>query len=209
MADEKESAPRARPFTPPLPPYRGAATVARPPINVLTPPEVRRGALFIGTRAPSKPVESASAAIADIAEFAPQAQPSAPDAALTAREPRQALLDTEAAADAAPQAAAGSAPSETESPRAEAIAATEAMPWLFADPRTADRRPTPAAPMAVMSNSVAHAAASAPQAVAELLESLALRVRAGDIDVASLDPSIGEAATLAGVLAVLLRHRPG
>src|SRR5690242_11599106 len=128
MADEKDSAPRARPFTPPLPPFRGPAAAARPAINPLTPPEGRRGSLFIGTRTPSKSAPSESEAV-DIAQLAPEPV-------------------VEQSAPASEAGALGSAGTPSaEAGRSEAVAATEAMPWLFADPATADRRPTPGAPL--------------------------------------------------------------
>lgn len=229
MADEKDSAPRARPFTPPLPPFRGPATAARPPVTPLTPPESRRGSLFIGTRTPSKSAEPQPDAI-DIAQLAPEqdaagnAAPAPADEALGSREQ----------------------PAGADPARSEAVAATEAMPWLFADPSTADRRPTPGVPLAVVSNSIVAGddaePAEAAQAlsglpffdesgaehrpeeqpplprlsgkmhridfdVAGVLESVAARVRAGEIDVGTVDPGAGEAAALASVLAALLRQR--
>ena len=229
MADEKDSAPRARPFTPPLPPFRGPATAARPPINPLTPPESRRGSLFIGTRTPSKAAEPQSDAI-DIAQLAPEPEVSAPVAPAPSVE------------------ALGSAeqPAGVEPARSEAVAATEAMPWLFADPSTADRRPTPGVPLPIVPNAVApgddaepaeaaqalsglpffdesgaeHKPESQPELprlsgkmhridfdVAGVLESVAARVRAGEIDVGTVDPGAGDAAALASVLAALLRQR--
>jgi hypothetical protein len=229
MADEKDSAPRARPFTPPLPPFRGQATAARPPINPLTPPESRRSALFIGTRTPSKSAEPQPDAI-DIAQLAPEPEVS------HAAAPAPALE-----ALGSPAQPAGGEPT-----RSEAVAATEAMPWLFADPSTADRRPTPGAPLSIVPNTIAHGddaePAEAAQAlsglpffdesgaehkpepqpqlprlsgkmhridfdVAGVLESVAARVRAGEIDVGTVDPGAGEAAALASVLAALLRQR--
>ena len=227
MADEKDSAPRARPFTPPLPPFRGPAAAARAPVTPLTPPEGRRGSLFIGTRTPSKSAEPQPDAI-DIAQLAPE-----PVAA------------SRATIDAAPAPVAGALGS-AEPARSEAVAATEAMPWLFADPSTADRRPTPGIPLSVITNSIvagddaapeeaaqalsglpyidqsgeAHSPEVAPTLprlsgkmhridfdVASVLESVAARVRAGDIDVGPVEPGTGEAAALASVLAALLRQR--
>lgn len=229
MADEKDSAPRPRPFTPPLPPFRGPATAARAPLNPLTPPESRRGSLFIGTRTPSKSAEPQPDAI-DIAQLAPEPE-------VAAHAPSAPAIE----ALGSPAQPAGA-----ESARSEAVAATEAMPWLFADPATADRRPTPGAPLPVISNAIAagddaepgeaaqalsglpffdesgaeHEPESPPQLprlsgkmhridfdVATVLESVAARVRSGDIDVGSVDPGAGEAAALASVLAALLRQR--
>ena len=227
MADEKDSAPRARPFTPPLPPFRGPATAARPANNPLTPPEGRRGSLFIGTRTPSKSAEPQADAV-DIARLAP-----GPNAAASPAPAEEALGSAEEARQ--PEAA-----------RSEAVAATEAMPWLFADPRTADRAHTPGAPIPVITNAVGSGEDAAPEEaaqalsglpffdqsgeehranaqprvprlsgkmhridfdVAAVLESLAARVRAGDIDVGTIDPAAGDAAALASVLAALLRQR--
>lgn len=222
MADEKDSAPRARPFTPPLPPFRGPATAARPPVNQLTPPEGKRGSLFIGTRAPSKAVVEPQPETIDI-----------PPVAVIPETPASAPL------------AASSG--DVESPRTEAIAATEAMPWLFADPATADRRPTPVAPLAGIATSLVpsgddpapeeaaqalaglpfidesgaeHEAQLRPAVsrssgkvyrvefdVAAVLESVAARIRAGAIEVRDVDPDAGDAAALATVLAALLRQR--
>lgn len=225
MADEKDSAPRARPFTPPLPPFRGPASGGRPPVSPLTPPEAKRGALFVGTRSPSKVAVEPQAEPIDIAQLVGEA----------------AVPET--AAPATVEAMSG----ELESPRAEAIAATEAMPWLFADPATADRRPTPVAPLAgIASSLMPHGEVAAPEEaaqalsglpfidesgaqheaqlhppvlrpsgkvhrvdfdVATVLESVAARVRAGALDVRDVDPAAGEAAALATVLAALLRQR--
>jgi hypothetical protein len=137
-------------------------------------------------------------------------------------------------------------PASAENARSEAVAATEAMPWLFADPQTADRLHTPGAPIPVITNAIgsgedaapeeaaqalsglpffdesgeAHKAEAQPHAsrlsgkmhridfdAAALLESVAARVRSGDIDVGPVDPAAGEAAALASVLAALLRQR--
>ena len=229
MADEKDSAPRARPFTPPLPPFRGPASAARASINPLTPPEGRRGSLFIGTRTPSKSAVPQPDAI-DIAQLAP-----AP-----AVEPPLPVPET------APLGSAGAGDGNPEPPRSEAVAATEAMPWLFADPATADRRPTPGVPLSVITNAITAGDEAAPEEAAQalsglpyfdqsgeahkpepeprlprlsgrmhrvefdaagVLESIAARVRSGDIDVGPLDPAAGEAAALATVLAALLRQR--
>ena len=231
MADEKDSAPRARPFTPPLPPFRGPAAAARPPINPLTTPEGRRGSLFIGTRTPSKSAAPQADAI-DIAQLAPEpvAQPV-----------------TEQVAPAPHTEALGTAEvASTEPARSEAVAATEAMPWLFADPATADRRPTPGVPLSVITNTIPAGDEAAPEEAAQalsglpyfdqsgeahkpepepqlprlsgrmhriefdaagVLESIAARVRSGDIDVGPLDPGASDAAALATILAALLRQR--
>lgn len=222
MADEKDSAPRARPFTPPLPPFRGPAAAPRPPVNPLTPPEARRGSLFIGTRSPS---QTAAAPVAEPLDIA--------------------LLAPEPSAAPAPEGASQLPPlGESDSTRAEAIAATEAMPWLFADPAAPVRQPTPIAPLPTIDpaqtvrgedaapEEAAQALSGLPffdesgaehQAapnvrlsgkmhrvdfdVAGVLESIASRVRAGEIDISQVDPAAGEAATLATVLAALLRQR--
>lgn len=227
MADEKDSAPRARPFTPPLPPFRGPTAAARPPINPLTPPEGRRGSLFIGTRTPSKSAAPQPEAI-DIAQLAPE-----PVAAQLIPAPEAGALGRPAIASVEPA-------------RSEAVAATEAMPWLFADPATADRRPTPGVPLSVITNAIAVGDEAAPEEAAQalsglpyfdqsgephkpepepplprlsgrmhriefdaagVLESIAARVRSGDIDVGPLDPGAGDAAALATILAALLRQR--
>jgi len=189
--------------------------------------------LFIGTRTPSKSTGAQAEAIG-IAQLAP--------------EPAVAGAGAVAAAPAPVAAALGSAEPSVgaDAARSEAVAATEAMPWLFADPTTADRRPTPGIPLSVITNSIvagddagpeeaaqalsglpyiddsgeAHAPGNAPTLprlsgkvhridfdVAGMLESIAARVRAGDIDVGAVDPGAGEAAALASVLAALLRQR--
>ena len=231
MSDERDSAPRTRPFTPPLPPFRGPTTAARAPLNPLTPPETKRGALFIGTRAPSKPA-AADSELPDVALLAPEHDQ------LRSLEPAASTAVAEPYVPAAP---------EPEDTRAEAIAATEAMPWLFADPRTADAKHTPPAPLAGIVNGhmpdgdVAapeeaaqalsglpyidqtgeeHQPETAPALarpsgrmhridfdVASVLERIADKVRGGELDVGSLEPTVGDAAVLASVLAALLRQR--
>ena len=225
MADEKDSAPRARPFTPPLPPFRGQASVARSPASSLTPPEARRGSLVIGTRAAPKASVEPEAGIVEIARLTID----------------PAVAETAAAMPSQP------APADADSPRAQAIAATEAMPWLFTDPATADRRPTPVAPLAGIAGALIpsaddaapeeaaqalaglpfidqsgaaheaqlHPAVARPSGkmhrvgfdAAAVLESVAARVRAGALDVRDVDPAAGEAAALATVLAAMLRAR--
>jgi hypothetical protein len=184
--------------------------------------------LFIGTRAPSKTARIDADPV-DVALLAPDAD-----------EP---LLESASVpeAEAPPVAAIG-----PDASRAQAIAATEAMPWLFADPRTADAKHTPPEPLAgivdshLPSGDVAapeeaaqalsglpyidqtgeeHRPEPAPRPrasgrmhridfdVAGVLEGIAERVRAGEIDVGSVDPAAGEAAALASVLAALLRQR--
>jgi hypothetical protein len=199
----------------------------------LTPPEGRRGALFIGTRAPSKSPPPPD--VIDIAQLAPEREATQPVPA--------PLPETLGRPEALGRVEVGNS---FEPERTEAVAATEAMPWLFADPSTADRRPTPGAPIAVVTNAVASGAEAEPADaehalsglayfdrsgeehkpgaqlqpprpsasanridadVASILESVAARVRTGDIDVGRLDPSAGEAAALASVLAALLLQR--
>ena len=239
MPDEKDSAPRARPFTPPLPPYRGPAPAARAPINPLTPPESKRGALFVGTRTPSKPAAPEQTPV-DIAALAPDPVPNAAPAELGGT-PATAL---------ASQFAEQSPPSSQEggSARGQAIAAAEAMPWLFADPQCADApQPHPEPLPGILGSHIPPGDDAAPEEAAQalsglpyidqtgeehqaetvpatprlsgkmhridfdvagILEGLAARIRAGDIDVGSVDAGAGEAAALASVLAALLHHRP-
>jgi hypothetical protein len=221
MADEKDSAPKARPFTPPLPPFRGPAQAPRPSASPLTPPEGRRGSLFIGTRAPSASAAASAPEAIDIALLAPE--PSAP----TPREADSQLPPL----------------GNTESPRAEAIAATATMPWLFNDPAAPVGQPKPIAPLpTIESAQTVRGEDAAPEEAAQalsglpffdqsgaehqgapnvrlsgkmhridfdvagVLESIASRVRAGEIDISQVDPAAGEAATLATVLAELLRQ---
>ena len=231
MADEKDSAPKARPFTPPLPPFRGPAAAARTPLNPLTPPESKRGSLFVGTRTPSKAA----------AEPQAETQPAADTIDISQLAPETAV------SYASTPVAVAAPPVLPESPRAEAIAATDAMPWLFADPATADRRPTPVAPLAGIATSLVPSAVdAAPEEaaqalsglpfidesgaeheaqllpsvarpsgkvhriafdVATVLESIAARIRAGALDVRDVDPAAGDAAALATVLAAMLRQR--
>jgi hypothetical protein len=229
MSDEKDSAPRTRPFAPPLPPFRGPAA-ARAPLTPLTPPESRRGALFIGTRAPAKTAPTEAEPV-DVMTLAPDEHSSAVD-----------LPPAPAAVEAPPPSVPDSGDS-----RAEAVAATEAMPWLFTDPRTADAKHTPPEPLAGIVNGhmpegdvadpeeASHALSGLPYIdqsgeehqpevapvlsrpsgrmhrvdfdVAGILERIAERVRAGEIDVGLVDPTAGDAAALATVLAALLRQR--
>ena len=195
MADERDSAPRARPFTPPLPPFRGAASAPRRVGNPLTPPDAKRGALFVGTRPPSKPVPDIAATDVDIAELAPAAGTAADSIP-------QSGLDSAAAAGEPATTAVGS---EVSVERADVIAATEAMPWLFADPGASE--PVAATPVGTDPIAALGVEQHAELDVAGVIESIAARVRAGDVDVAGLDPSLGEAAVLATVLAALLRPR--
>jgi hypothetical protein len=163
--------------------------------------------------------------VMDIGQFAPEARDHEP-AAVTPVE---------------------ASPKGADSSRAEAIAATETMPWLFADPATADRRPTPVAPLAGIATSLVPSAAdAAPEEaaqalsglpfidesgaeheaqarpavmrpsgkvhrvgfdVATVLESVAAQIRAGNLEVPDVDPTAGDAAALATVLAALLRQR--
>jgi hypothetical protein len=231
MSDERDSAPRTRPFTPPLPPFRGPSTAARAPLNPLTPPETKRGALFIGTRAPSKAVA---------------AEPELLDVALLAPEHHESSV-IQAASTTSLDEPQRPATVEAEDSRAEAIAATEAMPWLFADPRTADAKHTPPLPLAgIVSSHMPEGDVAAPEEaaqalsglpyidqtgeehqpdpapvvsrpsgrmhridfdVASVLDRIADQVRGGAIDVGPLDATIGDAAVLASVLAALLKQR--
>lgn len=241
MPDEKDSAPRVRPFTPPLPPFRGPAPAARPPINSLTPREAKRGALFVGTRTPSKPVASEEALV-DVAMLAPGPVPNAWPVAEAGIAPPDGLAS--GFATAAPEAEQG----PSASARVQAIEATEAMPWLFADPQSADvPHPHPEPLPGIVGSHIpagddaapeeaaqalsgipyidqtgeehqAEAVAAMPRLsgkmhridfdVAGILEGIAARVRAGDIDVGHVDAGAGEAAALASVLAALLHQRP-
>lgn len=239
MADERDSAPRARPFTPPLPPFRGPATASRPPVTPLTPPEVKRGSLFVGTRPSSKPAPEPAAealpAVVEIETLAPEVASAPP-----AERPGTIYVPTDAAASVAAPSA------QPETARAEAIAATEAMPWLFADPGASrpvgdggdvdaalDTVAVPgeeAAPEEAAhalsglpyfdQSGAAHRAEEVPDAkrssgkvhridfdAAGVFDSIAARLRSGEIDAANIDPAGGEAAVVATVLATLLRQR--
>lgn len=196
MADERDSAPRARPFTPPLPPFRGAASAPRRVGNPLTPPDAKRGALFVGTRPPSKPVADVPPTVVEIAELAPTVAGTATDStAPSGEDPAAALGETAIAA----------VESEADSERADVIAASEAMPWLFEDPgasQPVDATPSDAVPIASLGGEQ-----RADVDVAGVLESIAARVRAGHVDVGGIDSTLSEAAVLATVLAALLRPR--
>ena len=243
MADDKERAPRARPFTPPLPPFRGPTTASRPPVSALRPPDAKRGSLFVGTRVPSKSVVPPPEVVS-ISALAPAAAgPSVdlaglPDVVPNAPDVHHAI------APAAVQEAAE--PAAIDSPRAEAIAATEAMPWLFADPgaskpvggppaddaaatTTGDERAVPTEPeleaalsgLPYFDGSGASRradpignpeSASNPEVrlnsdVAGVFESIAAKIRRGEVDASNVDPASGEAAILATVLATLLRKQ--
>ena len=196
MADERDSAPRARPFTPPLPPFRGAASAPRRAGNPLTPPDAKRGALFVGTRPPSKPVAAVPPTVVEIAELAPTVAGTATDpTAQSGADPAAALGETAIAAVV----------SEADAERADVIAATEAMPWLFAAPgasQPVDATPSDAVPVAALGEE-----RRAGIDVAGVLESIAARVRAGQVDVGGVDPTLSDAAVLAMVLAALLGPR--
>ena len=194
MADERDSAPRARPFTPPLPPFRGAASAPRLVGNPLTPPDAKRGALFVGTRPPSKPVADVPPTVVEIAELAPTVAGRATDPAAQSGADRAAGLGETSIAAA-----------EADAERADVIAATEAMPWLFADPGAShlvDATPSDAVPPAALGEQE-----RADVDAAGVLESIAARVRAGDVEVGGIDPTLSDAAVLATVLAALLRPR--
>lgn len=196
MADKRESAPRARPFTPPLPPFRGAASAPRRVGNPLTPPDAKRGALFVGTRPPSKPVADVPPTVVEIGELAPSVAGTA-----TGPNPRSSADPAAAVRETAIAAVV----SEADAERADVIAATEAMPWLFADPgasQPVDATPSDAVPVAALGEEQ-----RAGLDVAGVLQSIAARVRTGHVDVAGIDPTLGDAAVLAMVLAALLRPR--
>ena len=196
MADERDNAPRARPFTPPLPPFRGAASAPRRVGNPLTPPDAKRGALFVGTRPPSKPVADVPLTVVEIAELAPTVAGAATDpSAQSGADPAASLGETAIAAVV----------SEADTERADVIAATEAMPWLFADPGAS--QPVDATPSDAVSVAALGEAQRADLDVAGVLESIAARVRAGHVDVGGIDPTLSDAAVLATVLAALLRPR--
>jgi hypothetical protein len=209
---------------------------------------VKRGSLFVGTRPTSKPAAAPAPepapSIVEIAALAPR-----PDVAVAERQgtiyvPSETAAFEPAIAEAASPTVA--APPESESPRAEAIAATEAMPWLFADPGAS--RPVGGDPAANESpetievpgedappeqaahalsglpyfdqSGAAHRAEEVPDTkrssgkvhrvdfdVAGVFESIAARLRSGEIDGSDVDPANGEAAVVAAVLATLLRQR--
>jgi len=161
--------------------------------NPLTPPEAKRGALFVGTRPPSKPVADVLPTVVEIAELAPAVIGTATDEAAGIREDPGAVGESAIAAVV----------SDADTERADVIAATEAMPWLFADPgasQPVDATLSETAPVAALGE-------QQQGAVAGVLESIAARVRAGQVDVTGIDPTFGEPAVLATVLASLLRLR--
>lgn len=229
MADSQNNAQRPRPFVPSAPPFRGPAIAARPAATPLTPPETKRPpAPFVARRTsrpsaipaepapvPRTPPVAAAApapvadphrtpdfireAVAASAAKAPAVVQAAPngDAHLYGHDPFAGAPAQASRASAAPSR---TVPGEDAAPE-EAAQALAGLPYFdesggahTAEEPESQRKRTPGK---------VHRVEKDPAAV---LESLALRVRSGGLAVSGLDAGASDAATLAAVLAALLRE---
>lgn len=215
MSDQHDGARRARPFIPSAPPFRGPATAARPPLTPLTPPAARPPAPFVARRAwnpVDEPVPApavAPGASTPAESTAPTSVATTPVAAAPSITPAPAGAGDAHLYGHDPFAAAASdaprtrvVPGEDAAPE-EAAQALAGLPYF--DDTGSAHQGSEAVPATRTSGKV-HRLENDPAAV---LESIAMRIRAGALKVGALDPSSSDAATVTAVLAALLRtdHR--
>ena len=225
MADQHDSAQRPRPFAPPVPPFRGPATAARPALNPLSPPNGSRPpAPFVARRAAkveeepdSGPaVPPAIAAIPAVAmNEAPAVEPRTPpavptvpaaapppapqpgaDAHLYGHDPFRVPTPVHA------QARVEALPTPATAPDADSEDAATALAGLpYFDDNGSEHRPDAQGAPPQVSGKV-HRVEFDPAAV---LESIAVRIRSGLLALPDLNPLASDEATLAAILSALLR----
>lgn len=200
MADEQNPIQRARPAAPAIPPFRGHAPAVRPALAPKAPGNGRGAPPVVAIR----PAKTQAAAVAE-----PPASGTAADIAVASPlvaspEPQlPALLLEPPGAEVMPPPRKGpqlSAPVMSPEPQRDAGAQPLAgLPYIDAAGYAHGAARSPVAPPAE--------AAHAGEQIAIALERIAARIRAGTLLVPSSDPSTSEAATLAAVLASMLRQQ--
>ena len=222
MPDQHDSAQRPRPFAPPVPPFRGPATAARPALTPLSQPNGSRPpAPFVARRAArveDEPdaVTAVPPTIAAVAtDAAPAHEPQTPPAALTASAPVPAPAP-QPGADAhlyghdpfrVPTpvhvpARVEALPTPMTAPEADAEDAATALAGLpYFDDTGSEHQPGAQRAPSEVSGKV-HRVEFDPAAV---LESIAGRIRGGLLALPDLDPLASDEATLAAILCALLR----
>ncbi|HEX8851119.1 MAG TPA: hypothetical protein VF761_16455 [Gemmatimonadaceae bacterium] len=221
MADQSDNAQRPRPFVPPVRPFGGSAASARPSLTPFTPPERARPPAPFVARRPAKPIEeplpatsaapkevpdslsspaaglpllidesaaATQAAVAALPALAPTVGPR-DDAHLYGHDPFAAV------AAPAPRA---EVPGEDAAPE-EAATALAGLPY-FDDTGSAHAPREDTSPS--RTSGKVHRVGFDP---AQVLESIAQRIRSGALQLPELDAHSTEEATLASILAVLLR----
>ena len=222
MPDQHDSAQRPRPFVPPVRPFRGPATATRPastPLTPLTPPNGgRSGAPFVARR-PAKtelegPMPSQSAAPAVEAAVVPDPTvivPQSPAVLETEPVTRTATGGADAhlyghdpfSAGPATRVAAAVDPTESapQNSTAREDAATALAGLPFFDDNGGEHE-AGAETARVHTSGKLHRVEFDPAVV---LETIAGRIRSGALRLPDLDPRDSEEATLAAILAALLR----
>lgn len=219
MADQSDNAQRPRPFVPPVRPFGGPTAPARPTLTPLTPASGARPPAPFVARRPAKPLEEPSATTYSAPPEAPAPPPSpaaglpllvdespAPAAVATAPTLAPAAAPRDDAhlyghdpfATAAPAAPRAEVPGEDAAPE-EAATALAGLPY-FDDTGSAHAAEEGAVP--ARTSGKVHRVGFDP---AQVLESIALRIRSGALQLPELDPQSTDEATLASVLAALLR----
>ena len=200
MADQSDNAQRPRPFVPPVRPFGGPAAPARPPLTPLTAPEGARPPAPFVARRPAKPGEETTPPT--VATITPPAAPPAQprdDAHLYGHDPfAEAALPAASAVSAEAELLRVEVPGDDAAPE-EAATALAGLPY-FDDTGSAHAAEESAAPQ--RTSGKVHRVGFDPALV---LESIALRIRSGALQLPELDPQSSDEATLASVLAALLR----
>ena len=205
MADQHDNAQRPRPFVPPVRPFGGPLAPARPASTPLTPPEGARAPAPFVARRPAKPVEEeqqpAPPPVVPSAPRAAPALPSAGDAHLYGHDPFAAAAPLPSMVDHSPVPAAAVVPGEDAAPE-EAASALAGLPY-FDDTGSEHTADAPSAP--ARTSGKVHRVGFDPAGV---LESIAGRIRSGALALGDIDPQGSDEATLASILAALLRASP-
>lgn len=219
MADEQNPIQRARPAAPAIPPFRGHAPAVRPALAPKAPGNGRGAPPVVAVR----PAKTQAAAIAEqpagetareVAVAAPiVAQPEPQIPALVLEPPGAEVMPPRAAPQFPAPAASSFAPEEWGSYAPPAAAAE-----VSGQPEQ-DAGAQPLAGLPYFDDAGhAHGAVQSPvappveeadagQHTAIALEHIAARIRAGTLVVPASDASTSEAATLAAVLASMLRQQ--
>lgn len=218
MPDQRDGAQRPKPFAPPVAPFRGPATAARPTLTPLSPPVGNRPPAPVVARRSTRVAEqpAAPATVTSPVRVAAPEHPTAP--AMSAPQPApQAAPASAATGDAhlyghdpfaSPQPAvatppflraAREVPGEDARPE-ETAHALAGLPFI--DPAGAEHKGEAPSERKRTPGKL-HRVGFDPAAV---LESIAGRVRSGAIAPGALAPTSSDAAVLAAVLAALLRE---
>ena len=219
MPDEQNPIQRARPAAPAIPPFRGHAPAMRPALAPKAPANGRGARPVVAVRPAKRQAASvvdqpAAATASQVAVAAPIVEPPEPRIPALVLEPPGAevmpprdapQLPAPAESSLAPEewgtyVPPAAAPGASEQPEQDAGAQSfVGLPYFDDAGHAHGAVQSPVAPPVEEADAGQHTAIA--------LERIAARIRTGTLVVPALDASTGEAATLAAVLASMLRQQ--